>query len=164
MRYGHYTDNELKTFADWPFRCPSWDPMPDGKKNVVVLGCSHTWGVGLEENETWVHRVSKHNTKRLRPGQVLRLLLREVAIGAILAVLLGLCAYPRVRLLSAHASSLDALTIAIAYTLFVTMANLIGVVTALTLHLCDMAAVGSCASPRARLIRHVSTCNVAVAA
>ena len=66
MRYGHYSDNELKTFADWPFRCPSWDPMPDGKKNVVVLGCSHTWGVGLEENETWVHLVSKHNTKRLR--------------------------------------------------------------------------------------------------
>ena len=66
MRYGHYTDSELKTFANWPFRCPSWDPMPDGKKNVVVLGCSHTWGVGLEENETWVHRVSKHNITRLR--------------------------------------------------------------------------------------------------
>ena len=46
MKYGHYSDNDLKTFADWPFRCPSWDPLPDGKKNVVILGCSHTWGGG----------------------------------------------------------------------------------------------------------------------
>ena len=66
MKYGHYSDNDLKTFADWPFRCPSWDPLPDGKKNVVILGCSHTWGVGLEPEETWAHRVSKHNTDRLR--------------------------------------------------------------------------------------------------
>jgi hypothetical protein len=40
--------------------------MPDGKKNVVVLGCSHTYGVGLEDNEHRVHHVSQHNTTRLR--------------------------------------------------------------------------------------------------
>ena len=66
MKYGHYSDNDLKTFEQWPFRCPSWDPMPDGKKNVVILGCSHTWGVGLDPHETWAHIVSKHNTKQLR--------------------------------------------------------------------------------------------------
>lgn len=66
MKYGYYSDNDLKTFEDWPFRCPSWTPMPDGKKNVVILGCSHTWGVGLEEHETWAHHISKHNTDKLR--------------------------------------------------------------------------------------------------
>jgi len=48
------------------YRCPSWDPVPDGKKNVVVLGCSHTYGVGLKDNEHWVHFLSQHNTERLR--------------------------------------------------------------------------------------------------
>jgi len=66
MKYGYYSDNDLKTFRAYPFRCPEWDPMPDGKKNVVILGCSHTWGVGLEPDETWAHRVSQHNTSRLR--------------------------------------------------------------------------------------------------
>jgi hypothetical protein len=40
--------------------------MPDGKKNVAVLGCSHTWGVGLSDDEHWVHFLSQHNTERLR--------------------------------------------------------------------------------------------------
>jgi len=66
MKYGFYSDNELTTFKEYPFRCPSWNPMPSGKKNVVILGCSHTWGVGLEPDETWAHHVSQHNTKRLR--------------------------------------------------------------------------------------------------
>lgn len=66
MKYGHYSDNDLKTFEQYPFRCPSWQPMPDGKKNVVIVGCSHTWGVGLEPYETWAHHVSQHNTKQLR--------------------------------------------------------------------------------------------------
>jgi len=66
VKYGFYSDNELTTFKEYPFRCPSWDPMPDGKKNVVILGCSHTWGVGLEVHETWAHHVSQHNTDRLR--------------------------------------------------------------------------------------------------
>jgi len=65
MKHGYYTDKELPE-SSHGYRCPSWDPMPDGKKNVVVLGCSHTYGVGLEDNEHWVHHVSQHNTKRLR--------------------------------------------------------------------------------------------------
>ena len=40
--------------------------MPDGKKNVVVLGCSHTFGQGNADNEHWVHFLSQHNTERLR--------------------------------------------------------------------------------------------------
>jgi hypothetical protein len=40
--------------------------MPDGKKNVVVLGCSHTWGVGLDDDQHWVHHLSQHNSDRLR--------------------------------------------------------------------------------------------------
>ena len=40
--------------------------MPDGKKNVVVLGCSHTFGQGNADNEHWVHFLSQHNTQRLR--------------------------------------------------------------------------------------------------
>jgi len=79
MKFGYYADRELPESVgiDKPllidyktnshgYRCPSWDPMPDGKKNVVVLGCSHTYGVGLEDNEHWVHHVSQHNTTRLR--------------------------------------------------------------------------------------------------
>lgn len=66
MEYGYYADSEPVAFTAYPFRCPSWNPMPDGKKNVVILGCSHTWGVGLEAHETWAHFVSQHNTKRLR--------------------------------------------------------------------------------------------------
>jgi hypothetical protein len=40
--------------------------MPDGKKNVVVLGCSHTFGQGSNDDEHWVHFLSQHNTKLLR--------------------------------------------------------------------------------------------------
>ena len=65
MKFGHYTDKGLPE-SEVGYRCPSWDPMPDGKKNVVVLGCSHTYGVGLKDNEHWVHFLSQHNTNRLR--------------------------------------------------------------------------------------------------
>ena len=65
MKFGHYTDKGLPE-TEVGYRCPSWDPMPPGKKNVVVLGCSHTYGVGLEDNEHWVHFLSQHNTDRLR--------------------------------------------------------------------------------------------------
>ena len=65
MKYGHYTDNGLPE-SEYGYRCPSWDPMPDGKKNVVVLGCSHTFGQGNADNEHWVHFLSQHNTERLR--------------------------------------------------------------------------------------------------
>jgi len=77
MKFGYYTDRELPVsvaldkFKDYKvnshgYRCPEWDPMPDGKKNVVVLGCSHTFGQGSNDNEHWVHFLSQHNTKRLR--------------------------------------------------------------------------------------------------
>ena len=65
MKFGHYTDKGLPESREG-YRCPSWDPMPSGKKNVVVLGCSHTYGVGLEDDEHWVHFLSQHNTDRLR--------------------------------------------------------------------------------------------------
>ena len=65
MKFGHYTDTGLPE-SEEGYRCPNWDPMPSGKKNVVVLGCSHTYGVGLEDNEHWVHFLSQHNTDRLR--------------------------------------------------------------------------------------------------
>ena len=79
MKYGFYSDSELpksvavdkKPIADYKtnsqgYRCPEWTPMPDGKKNVVVLGCSHTFGEGLNDDEHWVHHISQHNTKRMR--------------------------------------------------------------------------------------------------
>jgi hypothetical protein len=78
VQYGDFTDrgldkqnlngypwNETKVNS-YGYRCPEWEPMPDGKKNVVVLGCSHTFGQGLEDNEHWVHFLSQHNTKQLR--------------------------------------------------------------------------------------------------
>jgi len=79
MKYGFYSDSELpesvgineSPLTDYKtnshgYRCPEWEPMPDGKKNVVVLGCSHTFGQGNADDEHWVHHVSQHNTKRLR--------------------------------------------------------------------------------------------------
>ena len=79
MKFGYYTDRELPVsvaldrspLKDYKvnshgYRCPEWDPMPSGKKNVVVLGCSHTFGQGNADNEHWVHFLSQHNTERLR--------------------------------------------------------------------------------------------------
>ncbi len=79
MKFGHFNDRglpdnlsnlpadkDLYTVNSYGYRCPEWDPMPDGKKNVVVLGCSHTFGQGNAEDEHWVHHVSQHNTQRLR--------------------------------------------------------------------------------------------------
>ena len=79
MKYGYYADRELPEsvginkppLMDYKtnshgYRCPEWEPMPDGKKNVVVLGCSHTFGQGNADNEHWVHFLSQHNTERLR--------------------------------------------------------------------------------------------------
>ena len=78
MKYGFYSDkwldkqnldknpwNQVNTNSHG-YRCPEWDPLPDGKKNVVVLGCSHTFGQGNADNEHWIHHVSQHNTTRLR--------------------------------------------------------------------------------------------------
>jgi hypothetical protein len=74
MKHGYYADNELPKFDpvkvyktnSLGYRCPEFCPLPDGGKNVVVLGCSHTFGEGLEENETWVSQVAKQSNKTLR--------------------------------------------------------------------------------------------------
>ena len=74
MKHGYYADNELPKFEpvkgyktnSLGYRCPEFQPLPDGGKNVVVLGCSHTFGEGLEENETWTSRVAKDSNKILR--------------------------------------------------------------------------------------------------
>ncbi len=79
MKFGFFADRELPVsvvlnnplYKDYKvnshgYRCPEWDPMPDGKKNVVVLGCSHTFGQGNADDEHWVHFLSQHNTQRLR--------------------------------------------------------------------------------------------------
>ena len=79
MKFGNFSDKELPegyraiendgatyTLNSFGYRCPEWTPMPDGKKNVVVLGCSHTFGQGLNDDEHWVHHLSQHNTGRCR--------------------------------------------------------------------------------------------------
>ena len=74
MKHGHYADDELPKFNpvkgygtnSLGYRCPEFRPLPDGGKNVVVLGCSHTFGEGLEENKTWISQVAKQSNKILR--------------------------------------------------------------------------------------------------
>jgi len=74
MKHGYYADYELPKFNPaagykintYGYRCPEFRPLPDGGKNVVVLGCSHTFGEGLEEKETWVSQVAKDSNKILR--------------------------------------------------------------------------------------------------
>jgi len=74
MKHGYYADDELPKFDpaagyetnSLGYRCPEFRPLPDGGKNVVVLGCSHTFGEGLEENETWISQVVKDSNKTLR--------------------------------------------------------------------------------------------------
>ena len=74
MKYGHFADNDIFPIVSCTeakvnskgYRCPEFAPLPHGKKNVVVLGCSHTFGVGHAENTHWVSHLSKHNTKILR--------------------------------------------------------------------------------------------------
>jgi hypothetical protein len=74
MKHGYYADNELPKFDpakgyktnSLGYRCPEFHPLPNGGKNAVVLGCSHTFGEGLEDNETWVSQVAKDSNKTLR--------------------------------------------------------------------------------------------------
>jgi len=80
MKYGFYSDQLLpegvsqnpKSGMNYNtnshgYRCPEWKPLPVGKKNVVILGCSHTFGVGLNQGEVWVDKLyDKVNKKRLR--------------------------------------------------------------------------------------------------
>lgn len=74
MKFGYYADNELPkqkidgySVNSHGYRCPEFTPLPDGGKNVVVLGCSHTFGEGLNESEVWVSQLEKLlNNKQLR--------------------------------------------------------------------------------------------------
>jgi len=74
MKYGHFSDNEIPKFKttgyqtnSYGYRCPEWTPLPEGKKNVVILGCSHTFGEGLDEGEIWVdHLFNQVNQQLLR--------------------------------------------------------------------------------------------------
>lgn len=74
MKHGYYADDDLPKFApvngyetnSHGYRCREFSPLPDGGKNVIALGCSHTFGEGLEENETWVSQVAKQSNKILR--------------------------------------------------------------------------------------------------
>jgi hypothetical protein len=80
MKHGFYSDQEIpesiakhrKPIADYKtnshgYRCPEWTPLPVGKKNVVILGCSHTFGEGLTDGEVWVDKLyNKIDKSRLR--------------------------------------------------------------------------------------------------
>ena len=79
MEIGHFADKRIPEANDAKdksglssvklnslgYRCPEFK-VPEGKKNVVILGCSHTFGVGHAENTYWVSHLAKHNTKSLR--------------------------------------------------------------------------------------------------
>ena len=74
MKYGYYADNEMPKFENngyktnsHGYRCPEWTPLPEGKKNVVVLGCSHTFGEGHDAGTVWVDQLyNLVDQKRLR--------------------------------------------------------------------------------------------------
>lgn len=68
MKFGHYSDKELPKFEhtgldstlfsvnSHGYRCPEFPIKSlEGGKNVVVLGCSHTFGTGSKDNELWVN-------------------------------------------------------------------------------------------------------------
>ena len=74
MKYGYYSDKEIPKFEikgyqtnSYGYRCPEWTPLPEGKKNVVVLGCSHTFGEGHNTGTVWVDQLyNLVDQKRLR--------------------------------------------------------------------------------------------------
>ena len=74
MKYGFYADDDIPQFDSVPghktnsygYRCAEFRPLPDGGKNVVVLGCSHTFGEGLEAHQTWSSQVAQKSNKILR--------------------------------------------------------------------------------------------------
>lgn len=63
-----WNDNEIPMMPKYKdyktnshgYRCPEFSPLPSGGKNVVVLGCSHTFGEGVEEHQTWVHKLKEN--------------------------------------------------------------------------------------------------------
>lgn len=68
MKFGHYSDNDIPKFThdgldqriyninSHGYRCPEFPSKSlEGGKNVVVLGCSHTFGIGSSDDELWVN-------------------------------------------------------------------------------------------------------------
>ena len=68
MEYGHFSDSKmprfnhsgldpkLYTINSHGYRCQEFPTSSlVGKKNVVVLGCSHTFGIGTSDDELWVN-------------------------------------------------------------------------------------------------------------
>jgi len=100
-------------------------------------------GGGNSSGQTVAELVKRLSKAELRWVDTPRILLREIAVGALLALGLGLAAFPRVRLLSKTATSLDALAIAVSYMLIVLMANAVGVGVVMVLNRCGLAAVGA---------------------
>jgi hypothetical protein len=65
MKYGYYSDSEIPKMPGYKnyksnshgYRCPEFK-FTDGGKDIVVLGCSHTYAEGLEEHEGWIGQLS----------------------------------------------------------------------------------------------------------
>ena len=80
MKFGFFSDNDIpKSVAldrapisayktnSYGYRCAEFQPLPEGKKNVAILGCSHTFGEGLADGEVWVDKLyEKVDQSRLR--------------------------------------------------------------------------------------------------
>lgn len=74
MKHGYYADDDLPKFDpvhgyetnSYGYRCQEFRPLPNGKKNVVVLGCSHTFGEGLDNDQIWMNIVAKQSSPILR--------------------------------------------------------------------------------------------------
>jgi hypothetical protein len=74
MKYGYYSDEDLPKFNppagyttnSYGYRCPEFSPVPKGGNNVVVLGCSHTFGEGLDDKDVWVNILASVTKTRVR--------------------------------------------------------------------------------------------------
>ena len=80
MEFGHFSDVDIPVFQhddleeglytvnSSGYRCREFPTQGlEGKKNVVVLGCSHTFGIGSADDELWVNLFEKKlDDKRLR--------------------------------------------------------------------------------------------------
>ena len=74
MKFSFYSDDDLPKFDpvsgyetnSYGYRCREFRPLPNGGKNVVVLGCSHTFGIGLDDQEIWVNQVATQANQILR--------------------------------------------------------------------------------------------------
>lgn len=67
-----YTETTITyDYNSYKFRCQEFDLNSD-RKNILFLGCSHTEGIGLKVEDTWVHKVSQqfpnHNCYNLGMG------------------------------------------------------------------------------------------------